>query len=108
MKKNHPELLAPAGSPEALAAAVAAGADAVYFGGSSFNARMNAKNFSGDSLADAFRLCRDAGVKTNVTVNTLVGDREMDPLLRSVEELYLLGADALIVADLGAASLIHS
>ena len=108
MKKNHPELLAPAGSPEALAAAVAAGADAVYFGGSSFNARMNAKNFSGDSLADAFRLCRDAGVKTNVTVNTLVGDREMYPLLRSVEELYLLGADALIVADLGAASLIHS
>lgn len=107
MKKNHPELLAPAGTPEALKAAIAAGADAVYFGTSTFNARMNAKNFSGDTLSDAVKLCRDAGVKTNITLNTLVHTREMYSLLKTVEELYTLGADALIVADLGAASLIH-
>lgn len=107
MKKNYPELLAPAGTPEALRAAVAAGADAVYFGTSAFNARMNAKNFAGDTLSEAIKLCKDAGVKTNITLNTLVHTREMYELLKTVEELYTLGADALIVADLGAASLIH-
>ena len=103
---THPELLAPAGSPEALRAAIAAGADAVYFGTSVFNARMNAKNFEGDNLADAIKLCRSTGVKTNITLNTLVHTREMNDLLSAVEELYSLGADALIVADLGAAMLI--
>ncbi len=107
MKKNLPELLAPAGSPEALNAAVAAGADAVYFGAASFNARMNAKNFSGDTLKRAIELCKDSGVKTNITVNTLVHTREMSELLKTVEELYRLGADALIIADLGAASLVR-
>lgn len=109
MKKIYPkpELLAPAGSPEALTAAIAAGADAVYFGTSVFNARMNAKNFEGEVLSDAIKLCRSTGVKTNITVNTLVHTREMPELLRAVENLNKLGADALIVADLGAASLIH-
>ncbi len=101
-----PELLAPAGSPEALDAAIAAGADAVYFGGGAFNARMNAKNFVGDALADAIRKCRLYGVKTNITLNTLVHGREMQDVLDYVDTLYTLGADALIVADLGAASLI--
>lgn len=101
-----PELLAPAGSPEALDAAIAAGADAVYFGGGAFNARMNAKNFVGDALADAIIKCRLYGVKTNITLNTLVHAREMQDVLDYVDELYTLGADALIVADLGAASLI--
>ncbi|MBQ2766203.1 MAG: U32 family peptidase, partial [Clostridia bacterium] len=109
MKKHStiPELLAPAGSPEALDAAIAGGADAVYFGGGAFNARMNAKNFAGDALRDAIDKCRLYGVKTNITLNTLIHNREMDDVLRYVEELYTLGADALIVADLGAASLIH-
>ncbi len=108
--KNHtklPELLAPAGSPEALDAAIAGGADAVYFGGALFNARMNAKNFAGESLKNAIDKCRLYGVKTNITLNTLVHDREMADVLRYVEELYTLGADALIVADLGAARLIR-
>ncbi len=102
-----PELLAPAGSPEALDAAIVGGADAVYFGGAAFNARINAKNFSGDALRDAIGKCRLYGVKTNITLNTLVHDREMYDVLKYVEELYTLGADALIVADLGAARLIH-
>ncbi len=101
-----PELLAPAGSPEALDAAIAAGADAVYFGGGAFNARMNAKNFVGGTLAEAIVKCRLYGVKSNITLNTLIHDREMRDVLSYVEELYTLGADALIVADLGAASLI--
>ena len=108
MKKRTvlPELLAPAGSPEALDAAIAGGADAVYFGGALFNARMNAKNFAGDALCEAIDKCRLYGVKTNITLNTLVHDREMADVIRYVEELYTLGADALIIADLGAASLI--
>lgn len=105
-KSRLPELLAPAGSPEALDAAIAAGADAVYFGGSAFNARMNAKNFIGDTLKEAIEKCRLYGVKSNITLNTLVHDRELRDVLAYVEELYTLGADALIVADLGAASLI--
>ena len=102
-----PELLAPAGSPEALDAAIAGGADAVYFGGGLFNARINSKNFTGDTLREAIDKCRLYGVKTNITLNTLIHDREMNDVLRYVEELYTLGADALIVADLGAAKLIH-
>ena len=102
-----PELLAPAGSPEALEAAIAGGADAVYFGGGLFNARINAKNFTGEALREAIDKCRLFGVKTNITLNTLIHGREMDDVLRYVEELYTLGADALIVADLGAAKLIH-
>lgn len=102
-----PELLAPAGSPEALDAAIAGGADAVYFGASLFNARMNAKNFWGDSLKEAIDKCRLYGVKTNITLNTLIHNREIPEFLGCVRELYNLGADALIVADLGAASLIR-
>ncbi len=105
--KRIPELLAPAGSPEALDAAIAAGADAVYFGGGAFNARMNAKNFVGDALADAIKKCRLYGVKTNITLNTLVHTREMEDVLNYVHTLYTLGADALIVADIGAARLIR-
>lgn len=104
---KKPELLAPAGSPEALDAAIAGGADAVYFGGALFNARINAKNFVGDALREAIDKCRLYGVKTNITLNTLVHDREMNDVLRYVEELYTLGADALIVADLGVARLIR-
>ncbi len=99
------ELLAPCGSNEALNAAIAAGADAVYFGASSFNARMNAENFKGDILKNAIAKCRSFGIKTNITVNTLIYDREMYSFLKTVEQLYTLGADAFIVADLGAAAL---
>ncbi len=107
MKTNTlPELLAPAGSPEALNAAIAAGADAVYFGGDRHNARIHARNFAGDALREAIARCRHHGVKTNITLNTLAYDREIDDILRYTEQLYHYGADALIVADFGLASLI--
>lgn len=102
-----PELLAPAGSPEALDAAIGAGADAVYFGTSLYNARMNAKNFEGDSLKEAIDKCHSYGVKTNIALNTLIHNREIYGFLKCVEEIYILGADALIVADLGAARLVR-
>lgn len=99
MKK--PELLAPCGSFEALRAAVEGGADAVYFGGPDFNARLHAKNFSESETKDAIQYCHEAGVLAYVTMNTLLTDREILRALRYVETLYRLGVDALITADLG-------
>lgn len=102
-----PELLCPAGSMEALAAAIDAGADAVYFGGTTFNARMFANNFDEDGMRRAVELCHTYGVKAYVTLNTLALDREMREFLRGAEQAYRAGADALIVADLGGASAIR-
>ena len=67
------ELLAPAGSQEAVRAAVSAGADAVYMGYGRFNARRNAKNFSPEEFAAAVAYCHTNGVKVYLTLNTLVG-----------------------------------
>ena len=102
-----PELLCPVGSPEALDAAIEGGADAVYLGGSLFNARMNAKNFDSDALRAAVLRAHTYGVKVYMTLNTLIGDREYSDYLRAAREAYLAGVDALIVADLGGAMQIH-
>ena len=102
-----PELLCPAGSPEALDAAIEGGADAVYLGGTAFNARMNAHNFGGDALRSAVLRAHSYGVKVYLTLNTLVGDREIPLALAAAEEAANAGVDALIVADLGIASAIH-
>lgn len=107
MKNPLPELLSPAGTPEAFCAALDAGADAVYLGVGGFNARANARNFSVGELAAAIRLAHTVGVRCYVTLNTLLFDREYRDMLRVADELYLAGADALIVADLGAASLLR-
>ena len=102
------ELMSPAGSMEGIIAAVRGGADAVYFGTGDYNARRNAKNLEGDELAEAFRYCRLRGVKTYVTMNTLVTDRELVRAKELVKKLSDLGADALIVQDLGMARLIRA
>lgn len=107
VKEKKPELLAPAGSLAALRAAVAAGADAVYFGGQAFSARAGAQNFSREELCYAISFCHAHGVKTNITANTLVLDRELDEWIRYAEFLWQAGADAMIVADLGAAAELH-
>ena len=104
---NLPELLAPAGSPEAMRAAVAAGADAVYFGGTLFNARMNAKNFSREDISGAVSYCHERGVRVYVTFNTLIYDRELPQALEYAEFLYRAGVDALIITDLGLSALLH-
>ena len=71
------ELLAPAGSREALAAAVQNGADAVYMGLGSFNARRSARNFTDEDFADAVAYCHLHGVRVYLTLNTLLTDREL-------------------------------
>ena len=101
MKKDLPELLCPAGSMEALDAALRAGADAVYIGGRQFNARMNARNFERAQIVEAVGKCHARGVKLYVTLNTLVLDREMNEALSYAAFLYEAGVDALIVADWG-------
>ena len=107
-KLRLPELLAPAGSIDALYAAIEGGADAVYLGGVAFNARINAKNFTHDELKLGIDKAHSYGVKVYIAANTLIYDRELDDYLRAAEDAYLCGADALIVADTGAARLIRS
>lgn len=102
-----PELLSPAGSYEAAIAAVENGADAIYIGGTMLNARMNAKNFGNAELKSITEYCHERGIKVYVTLNTAVYDRELRDALKYVELLYVTGIDALIVADLGLAELIH-
>ncbi len=101
-----PELLAPAGSFKALEAAIDAGADAVYFAGESFGARAFAKNFTPDEIREAAKLCRAYGVKSYVTLNTLIYDREINGMLKFAAFLEECGVDAIIIADVGAAALI--
>lgn len=92
-------LLAPAGSPEALEAAVACGADAVYLGIDLFNARLNAANFTLENLGWYVDYCHVFGVKVYVTLNTLVKDSELDKFFGAAKSVYLLGADAIILQD---------
>ncbi len=101
------ELLSPAGSPEAVIAAVQNGADAVYLGMGNFNARRGAKNFNDEEFARAVRYCRIRGCKVYVTLNTLVNDREMESALESARLASEAGADAILVQDLGLASAIR-
>ncbi len=106
-KSSYVELLAPCGSAETVAAAIAGGADAVYLGGTSFSARMYAKNFDHNALAQAISLCHKNRVAVYVTVNTQLYDRECAQALRYAYDLYEMGADAIICADLGFAQLLH-
>jgi len=103
--KVLPELLAPAGSPEALRAVIAAGADAVYLSGRQFGARKFAKNFSRDEIAEAIRYAHARGVRVYVTVNTLIHDRELAGVVGYLVWLYSVGVDAVLVQDLGIAHL---
>ena len=95
------EILAPAGSPEAVRAAVCAGADAVYLGFGSFNARRNARNFTEEELAAAITYCHVRGVKLYLTLNTLVGDRELGEAADLAVRASQMGMDAVLVQDMG-------
>ena len=101
------ELLSPAGSMEALCAAVQSGANAVYLGSGAFNARQNAKNFTLDELPDAVRYCHVRGVKVHLTLNTLVTDRELEQAAQTIAAAVRAGVDAFIVQDLGVVSLLR-
>ena len=95
------ELLAPAGSMEALRAAVQNGANAVYLGCGSFNARQGAKNFTLQALPEAVKYCHIRGVKVHLTLNTLASDRELPEVTELIRQAAAAGVDAFIVQDLG-------
>lgn len=95
------ELLAPAGSMEALRAAVQNGADAVYLGAGSFNARQGARNFTVEALPEAVRYAHVRGAAVHLTVNTLVSDRESPQAAELIRAAARAGVDAFIVQDLG-------
>ena len=99
------ELLAPAGSFEALKAAVESGADAVYLAGEKFGARAYAENFAGEQMLKAVEFAHLRGVAVHVTVNTIIADSELDELAAYIKFLRRANVDALLVQDLGAASI---
>lgn len=104
---NKIELLAPAGNEESFKAAVNAGADAVYMGLGKHNARVMAKNFNIDTYMDCIDYAHVRGVKVYLTLNTLVMDDEIKEALEMLSKLYERGLDAVIVQDIGLASIIH-
>ena len=99
------ELLAPAGSMDALKAAVQNGANAVYLGCGSFNARQSAKNFTPQTLVEAVKYCHIRGVQVHLTLNTLVTDRECDDVTAMIRHAAQNNVDAFIVQDLGVVQL---
>ena len=107
MNSNKPELLAPAGGMTHFEAAVENGADAVYFGGKGFNAREFADNFGKSEMERSISYAHKKGVKTYMTLNTLVKESELTEALKQAEEGASSGADAFIIQDLGLAALLR-
>lgn len=108
MNKSRIEVLAPAGSPECIMAAVRCGAAAVYLGVEQFNARRSAHNFTPEALREAVSYCHARGVAVHVTLNTLIREDEMEAALRTAAEVAEVGVDALIVQDVGLARRLHT
>ena len=100
------EILSPAGSFEALTAAIDSGADAVYFGGRAFSARKNAINLSDDEIIEAVKYAHLRGAKLYAAVNTLIFDNELESAFEFIKFCYEAGVDALIIQDLGLAKLV--
>ena len=102
------EVLAPAGSMEALVAAVRSGADAVYLGAKQFSARRNAENFDFDALCEAVAYCRIRSVAVYLTLNIMLKNSELDEALDTVRMAVKAGISGVIVQDLGLARIVHS
>ncbi len=107
LRSNKPELLAPAGDAECMAAAVEFGADAVYFGLQGHNARARATNFAFDELEDVFTRLHRRSVRGYVALNTLAFPSELEEIETIVRRLAQAGCDAVIVQDLGVVRLIR-
>ena len=102
-----PEVLSPVGSPESLQAAVRSGADAVYIGAKQFSARRNADNFDDNDIIDTVRYCHIRGVKVYLALNIMIKQSELQAAFDVALQAYKCGVDAIIISDLGLASLIH-
>ena len=108
-KINKIELLSPVGDERGLKAAINAGADAVYFGAKSFNAREHAaENFDDKTIENAIKFAKLRNVKTYITVNTLVYNNEIDKVIYLIKNLNDMGADAIIVQDLGIIDIVRN
>lgn len=103
MKHTLPEVLAPAGSPECLTAAVRCGAAAVYLGVEDFNARRSAHNFTTATLKEAVAFCHARGTAVYLTLNTLIRQEEMEAAVNTAVQAAACGVDALILQDVGLA-----
>lgn len=101
------EILAPAGSSESLVAGVRSGANAVYLGGKSFNARRNAGNFNDEELKRACEYCKQRGVKVYLTLNILLSDDELEEAYDTAQSALEAGVDAFIVQDIGTAKMLR-
>ncbi len=101
------ELLAPAGSMESVVSAVQSGADAVYIGAKEFSARHSAKNFSDDEIKDVVRYCHLRGVAVHVAANILIKETECESFLNYIGFLNDVGVDAVIIQDIGMASMVR-
>jgi len=101
------ELLSPAGNMESLVAAVQAGCDAVYLGGTLFGARAFAGNFNNDEIIKAINYCHMYGVKVYVTTNILIYEHEVERFLNYIEFLHKNNVDAVLIQDLGMLDLVH-
>jgi U32 family peptidase len=103
-----PELLAPAGNWECARAAVANGADAIYFGLAEFNARLRAENFTSQDLPELMTFLHRHGVRGLVAMNTLIFTHELEAAMAQLRALEAAGVDAVIVQDLGLAQLVRA
>lgn len=97
------ELLSPVGDFDCLKSAIQNGADSVYFGSTLFNARASANNFDINTLKQAIEYCKLRNVKTNLTLNTLIKNDELNDAINLAKSAYKFGIDAIIVQDLGLA-----
>lgn len=104
---TKPELLAPAGSLAKLKYAVMYGADAVYIGGEAFSLRVAAKNFSSDEIKEGIAFAHERGAKVYITANIIPHNSDLEKFPDFVREVEKLGADAIIVSDLGAFSIVR-
>lgn len=109
MKKQNKrwEILAPAGQPDSVKAAVANGADSIYLGLKHLNARSGAHNFTIEQLEECVKYCKLNAVKIYLTLNTIVFDSEYDQVLDAIQTACRLGIDGVIIQDLGVAALVR-
>ncbi len=103
---NNIEILAPAGAKEQLLAAVRSGADAVYLGFGSFNARRNAQNFTFEELCEAVKYCHAHNVRVHAALNTLIKQNELEQVYEDIVSVSKAGVDAVIVQDLAVARMV--
>ena len=104
---NKPELLAPAGSLAKLKYAIMYGADAVYIGGEAFSLRVAAKNFTIDEIKEGIEFAHARGAKVYITANIIPHNSDLANFPEFVKEVDALGADAIIISDLGAFSIVR-